>query len=1458
MAGSQALAISLSLQNVQQVIGGINKITDAWAQQGKAVTKNQLASVASMNKIIDAQSKVATAAVMASNKQIAALSLTQNNISKLIAIIGKLTGEWSKQGVSMTKNRLEVLNTIERIIKGEEELGVVAVDSGKKQQKAQEGAVEELDKTDEKLAALSGAMVAFAVSGTNSLGKLTGAFSFLGSSMSKVGVLVGTLFGGPGGAAAGGLIGGLAGNILGVFLNVPFTIVKAVGQAVGAVLSLGGKIKDFLFGPVSLFGLTVGKLFENIGQGIKNTAGQVWQAAADFQRLTISLETMTAREIARQQQLDITAVSTDLVTEKTKELFNWMRTVSLTSPFTMASIAHSTKFASAMGLNIDMTKDLVWATGNFSAAMGLEEDHQERIMYNMAQIYQQGKLTGREFRDLAISFVPVYDILGVMAKEAGMTTEAFKKLALEGGIPVEDFFQHYIDYMNTNFPDAMKRMAHTWIGVQNNIKDFIQVVLGMEVLGPTLDRISGKIADLLDKLMTPHAHQIASEFGIGMQRGFDAAAKAVDELGVALGRLFQVIGIVKPTIQDFAKAWVFVYMNVKYAINYISLVVGKIASGIQSKIMPAIRSLGGAGKESGMWGANIITNFAMGMAKATATVLAKVLVYIRAIIIGFFKGGSPPKVAPQIDKWGGDMMNEWIGGMINETDWKALSVGVSSKFSGALQNIAPPPPEIISPPAPAGQPIPAGATAYAKGGAPAVVNALAKPASVIASAATTIANTVSSAVKAVAGFATEQGMKLAAYFMHGFSEAEFSALDDLQAPIKSALEALTSMGQLGEGAQYSMFYDFSQDIIKALDDFNKTGEISAHLIEEISSLGMGLGPELANLVLREFDLARAVKEAAQAQERLNAAIKSVADADKNVRRLVGEYNAMLRIGSDRAGLKVKLREVNAGEKTLWQARQEQSAAEENKKLADERVDKMKELVSLQSKLVDNMIELLNAQTDAISKAAGGAESLEDAWKDMGAGMSDAIEEAMTEIDWAKTEKQIDAMIGPIWAGIGKTFTDTFDAVLSSASTAQAASTFVHKLKMSISDILGINKTTKGKSFFQEIVDTIFGGQVDWSTAIGKLFEALTGILISTIDKMITEVETEDTLANKIVVLGTKIGAKILTGIWGAIFSGIGQNWVDKMNNIPVPTIDLGATISGLLFGTTMPLPETEKTPEVPISATPLISFTPTIPDSVCTMVDKNESEFNSAGESIAEGIQSGLLIPGWDITLEKFRSKLFTGLKFSFNWGGSPALALVPVGEGITEGIMKGFIDKINAVIGPGGTIATGVKTIIDAIKSFFGTGLVGADNPLYIVGTTIVNSIASGISSGAAIIGGAIQQLIQNAIEWAKLKLGWQSPAPQFVAMGESISSSIALGIINGAGAVGKALSDTVTGSFAGVGLAIRVGGKANMAYSPYSTMAAPSVSRSTSVSFGNVYVNNNMDWAVFKAQVQRAILEG
>ena len=79
------------------------------------------------------------------------------------------------------------------------------------------------------------------------------------------------------------------------------------------------------------------------------------------------------------------------------------------------------------------------------------------------------------------------------------------------------------------------------------------------------------------------------------------------------------------------------------------------------------------------WGANIIIQFAKGMA-AAAIAVVNVLIQIGQMISNLLRANSPPKLLPDLPEWGRSAMNEWLKG------WTSADFSVFSNISGIVES----------------------------------------------------------------------------------------------------------------------------------------------------------------------------------------------------------------------------------------------------------------------------------------------------------------------------------------------------------------------------------------------------------------------------------------------------------------------------------------------------------------------------------------------------------------------------------------------------------------------------------------------------------------------------------------------------------------------------------------------------------------------------------------------------
>jgi len=207
------------------------------------------------------------------------------------------------------------------------------------------------------------------------------------------------------------------------------------------------------------------------------------------------------------------------------------------------------------------------------------------------------------------------------------------------------------------------------------------------------------------------------------------------------------------------------------------------------------------------------------------------------------------------------------------------------------------------------------------------------------------------------------GMATAAEWLKGFTNVDFSALDSFQTRLGNALQAMVGLGQLKAPEAATILKSLSTDMIKALDQFRKTGAIPAEMFDNIRKAGGALGDQLADLARKNFDLLRAEEAVRAAGERLTKAQSKQKTAQGALTKLIADYTKMQRAGADPKALAAKRAEIEAAKKGVRAAHDEVKAAEEQKKQAEDAVDPVRERLSLQEKLIDQLVRLAQIQAD---------------------------------------------------------------------------------------------------------------------------------------------------------------------------------------------------------------------------------------------------------------------------------------------------------------------------------------------------------------------------------------------------------------------------------------------------------------------------------------------------------------
>lgn len=242
-----------------------------------------------------------------------------------------------------------------------------------------------------------------------------------------------------------------------------------------AFSSLGKNIKNFaqnIIGRILTiaFGVLVRDTIRGTITAIGNMIDTVARATYEFQRLEVRLNQFNLITLM-EQGLSYNEAMEDTIA-LTKEQLGWTIKLAKSSPYDASDVTNAYTLARSYGFVDTKSKKLTDAILNFASGMGLENTAIERIITNMGQMVQQGKITGTELRDLARgSFVPVNKILGMVAKNIGVTTEELNKMRKAGTTDPQWFIDAFIQMVDKDFAGASEKMSQTLQFAIANLKD---------------------------------------------------------------------------------------------------------------------------------------------------------------------------------------------------------------------------------------------------------------------------------------------------------------------------------------------------------------------------------------------------------------------------------------------------------------------------------------------------------------------------------------------------------------------------------------------------------------------------------------------------------------------------------------------------------------------------------------------------------------------------------------------------------------------------------------------------------------------------------------------------------------------------------------------------------------------------------------------------------------------------
>lgn len=419
-------------------------------------------------------------------------------------------------------------------------------------------------------------------------------------------------------------------------------------------------------GGLNISTLALGTAFGNLAAGAITNAWQSMvsfstgaiQAAGAIQDLQINLETLTSREIMFSGMTNELSESLAMAKPKAAELLEQLKNLSIASPFQYKQIAEVFNMNMAFGQTSDMAMELTRAITNLGAVNKGIPGILQRLSYNFSQMSMVGKITSRDVRDLAMAGL---DLKKVLELQLGMTLKEVNSAMESGALTFKDVAQALVDYTDKYIGPAAARASRTLGGLMSTLGD-VSFFASAQLFKPAVDIVTGSLGNLLDRALLIINSEAFTKIGAGL-------AAVADELI----KLSGVADMAVKTADEVNAAWS--KGGYEAAIG-----AAKAYNAQQDALDDMTNGWLEAGEAALRWGVEVMANFAEGLIQGASEALTASMDFISGILEYFLAPGSPPRVAPNLDKWGAEAMTEYMRG------WENGDFSVFDSIQGTLES----------------------------------------------------------------------------------------------------------------------------------------------------------------------------------------------------------------------------------------------------------------------------------------------------------------------------------------------------------------------------------------------------------------------------------------------------------------------------------------------------------------------------------------------------------------------------------------------------------------------------------------------------------------------------------------------------------------------------------------------------------------------------------------------------
>lgn len=477
-------------------------------------------------------------------------------------------------------------------------------------------------------------------------------------------------------------------------------------------------------------------------QTVKSFAGQGLDALGSFEAQMLGIQTLARREILDNSNTISFADAETLAATKGKDLFDQLQQLAIISPFTTEDITQAFSLAESYDFTSQEALKLTKIIVDFAAGTGKNAQAIEQITTALGQVRAAGRLTGEEFRQLRANGVPVLraiaDATGKSTKEiddwlrkGGVIDADLAITAIAKTLGTE--FAGAADASSSSIRGLISSLQDLKSISLKNIVQPIAEQLLKPFAGALLDQLnSGEfekrtkaVGEAIATAIIAPINAIGSVIGAfqalfaAIPEPVKAVALAFAELGSTIFAAAGIFRILQPAIAvaiplllsivspvtaiglaiaalqvAWTRNWFDIQGVVTNAVTSIIQTAEQLAAhftpsallGALAQAPPFVLQI--AQQISDIFaqlitnvvdfGVGIVTALAQGITSAVGVVL-DALGQLGSAITDLLQAQSPPKLLPDLDKWGTAAADVWLQG------WTQADFGVFHDLSDSIQ-----------------------------------------------------------------------------------------------------------------------------------------------------------------------------------------------------------------------------------------------------------------------------------------------------------------------------------------------------------------------------------------------------------------------------------------------------------------------------------------------------------------------------------------------------------------------------------------------------------------------------------------------------------------------------------------------------------------------------------------------------------------------------------------------------